>query len=86
MTHRERVLTALKRQPPDRVPVDLGGTQTGILVEPSDEQQIATCLRSLLLDPDLRQHYREAGLRQASRFSWEASARQVLSLYAELLP
>ena len=26
MTHRERVLTALKRQPPDRVPVDLGGS------------------------------------------------------------
>jgi len=26
MTHRERVLTALKRQQPDRVPVDLGGT------------------------------------------------------------
>jgi len=26
MTHRERVLTALKHQPPDRVPADLGGT------------------------------------------------------------
>jgi len=26
MTHRERVLTALKREQPDRVPVDLGGT------------------------------------------------------------
>jgi len=26
MTHRERVLTALRRQTPDRVPVDLGGT------------------------------------------------------------
>ena len=26
MTHRERVLTTLKRQVPDRVPVDLGGT------------------------------------------------------------
>lgn len=26
MTHRDRVLTTLKRQPPDRVPVDLGGT------------------------------------------------------------
>ena len=26
MTHRQRVLTALKHQPPDRVPVDLGGT------------------------------------------------------------
>ncbi len=26
MTRRERVLTALRRQPPDRVPMDLGGT------------------------------------------------------------
>ena len=26
LTHRQRVLTALKRQPPDRVPLDMGGT------------------------------------------------------------
>lgn len=31
MTHRERVLTTLKRQPPDRVPVDLGGTLASTL-------------------------------------------------------
>jgi len=31
MTHRERVLTSLKRQQPDRVPVDLGGTLASTL-------------------------------------------------------
>ncbi len=36
LTHRERVLTTLEHREPDRVPVDLGGTQTSILVEPYD--------------------------------------------------
>jgi uroporphyrinogen decarboxylase len=30
MTPRERVLTALAHEEPDRVPIDLGGNQTGI--------------------------------------------------------
>ena len=30
MTSRERLLTALNHQEPDRVPIDLGGNQTGI--------------------------------------------------------
>ena len=30
LTPRERVLTALDHSEPDRVPVDLGGNQTGI--------------------------------------------------------
>lgn len=30
MTSRERVLTALDHRQPDRVPIDLGGNQTGI--------------------------------------------------------
>jgi uroporphyrinogen decarboxylase len=34
LSHRDRVLAALEHQKPDRVPLDLGGTQTGILVEP----------------------------------------------------
>ena len=31
MTHRERVLTTLRREPPDRVPVDIGGTLASTL-------------------------------------------------------
>ena len=34
LAHRERVLTALDHQEPDRVPIDFGGTQTSILVKP----------------------------------------------------
>ncbi len=34
LSHRDRVLTALDHMEPDRVPLDLGGTQTSILVEP----------------------------------------------------
>lgn len=34
LSHRDRVLTALEHRPPDRVPVDLGGTQTSMLVAP----------------------------------------------------
>jgi uroporphyrinogen decarboxylase len=37
LSHRERVLFALEHQEPDRVPLDLGGTQTSLLVEPYDE-------------------------------------------------
>jgi uroporphyrinogen decarboxylase len=33
MKHRERVIQALNHKEPDRVPIDLGGYQTGIMVE-----------------------------------------------------
>ena len=36
MKSRERLLTALKHREPDRVPIDLGGTATGIEVEAYD--------------------------------------------------
>ena len=34
MTPRERVLTALKHEEPDRIPLDLGGLSTTIETEP----------------------------------------------------
>jgi uroporphyrinogen decarboxylase len=34
ISHRDRVMTALEHKKTDRVPLDLGGTQTSILVEP----------------------------------------------------
>lgn len=36
MTSRERLLTALRHQEPDRVPIDWGGGTTGIEVEAYD--------------------------------------------------
>ena len=37
MNHKERVLTALNHEEPDRVPVDLGGRQTTFMVEAYDQ-------------------------------------------------
>jgi hypothetical protein len=34
LTPRERILKAINHQQPDRVPIDLGGFQTGILAVP----------------------------------------------------
>ena len=36
MNPRERLLTALKHREPDRVPIDVGGTPTGIEVDAYD--------------------------------------------------
>ena len=36
MNSRERLLTALKHQEPDRIPIDLGGLPSGIEVEAYD--------------------------------------------------
>ena len=37
MNHKERVLTALNHEEPDRVPVDLGGRQTTFMIETYDK-------------------------------------------------
>jgi uroporphyrinogen decarboxylase len=36
MTHRDRVMLAINHKEPDRVPIDLGGFQTGIMVQAYD--------------------------------------------------
>jgi len=41
LSHRERVQIALAHEQPDRVPLDLGGTQTSILVEPYNALKVA---------------------------------------------
>jgi uroporphyrinogen decarboxylase len=37
LSHRDRVLLSLNHETPDRVPIDLGGTQTSILVQPYEK-------------------------------------------------
>jgi hypothetical protein len=44
MNHRQRVLTALQHQEPDRVPLDLGGT--------ADSTVVAVAYRKLRAHPD----------------------------------
>ena len=54
-----------------------------ILVNPENVFDIARGIREVLLEPDLRARLIERGRVQASRFSWERTARQVLDIYQE---
>lgn len=54
-----------------------------LTVDPSSVEQIASALRRLLESPDLRQELRGRGLERASRFSWDATARQTLEVYRQ---
>jgi glycosyltransferase involved in cell wall biosynthesis len=54
-----------------------------ILINPENVFDIARGIRDVLLDDALRQSLIRRGRQQASRFSWEQTARQVLEIYLE---
>lgn len=53
----------------------------GLLVDAGRPDELARALASLLLDEGLRARLVEAGRRQASRFTWEQAALQLLAVY-----
>jgi glycosyltransferase involved in cell wall biosynthesis len=54
-----------------------------VLVNPENVFDIARGVRDVLLNEQLREDLVRRGREQASRFSWERTARQVLEIYAE---
>lgn len=50
--------------------------EAALLVDPEDPEAIAEGLRRLLLEDDLRERLREAGLRRVARFDWDETARR----------
>jgi glycosyltransferase involved in cell wall biosynthesis len=52
-----------------------------LLFDPESEQAIAAAIERLLEDPPEAERLREAGLRQAARFSWAAAAALTLASY-----
>ena len=59
---------------------------TGSLVEGHDPADHAERLLELLGSPDRAAAFASAALRHAMRFSWDATAAQIESVYRELLP
>ncbi len=55
-----------------------------MLVDPDDMDEIISGLRRLLFDEPLRAELSEIGMKNAQRFSWDDTARQVKQIY-ELL-
>jgi glycosyltransferase involved in cell wall biosynthesis len=54
------------------------------LVDPLDVDALAHTIREVLQDQHLRDVLRTAGLKRAGEFRWDASARHMLDVYAEL--
>jgi len=52
-----------------------------LLVDPLDSQEMADAMLQLTRDASLRQQLRDAGFRNAARFSWQNAAAKVLNLY-----
>jgi uroporphyrinogen decarboxylase len=72
MTHRDRVLTALRHEEPDRVPMDLGGCLASTIV--------ASCYPALRRHLGLPVHATEESLRYASLAVIDADVRAALDV------
>jgi glycosyltransferase involved in cell wall biosynthesis len=58
----------------------------GILVAPTDIEGLAQAMISVLQDSGYREDLVNRGLKQAKRFSWEATAKKTLALYSTIVP
>lgn len=56
-----------------------------LLVDPGSSEDIATAVRRLVGDASLAESLRRKGRLRAGAFSWEASARRVLEVFAQIL-
>jgi glycosyltransferase involved in cell wall biosynthesis len=63
---------------------ELGGDAARYF-EPTDTEGMASAIREVLEDEDLRAEMRRRGLSQVSRFSWERAADETLALYKRVL-
>jgi glycosyltransferase involved in cell wall biosynthesis len=55
-----------------------------LMIPPGDPSSLAAALRQALTDTELRSQLRDAGLRRAAQFTWDATARRTLQVYEEV--
>jgi len=58
--------------------------KAAVLVNPENVFEIMRALQRVLLDQPLREKLKQRGYEQGKKFSWEASVRQVLSVYEQV--
>jgi glycosyltransferase involved in cell wall biosynthesis len=55
-----------------------------VLVNPENVFEIMRALHRVLLDQTLRERMKQRGYDQAKKFSWDASAREILNVYEQV--
>lgn len=56
-----------------------------VTVDPFSDDDICSAMHKLYFKNDLRQSYKEKGIEQAKKFSWEKTASEYLSIYKTIL-
>jgi len=56
-----------------------------LLFDPTSLEAFESCMTRVLTDPGLYEDLRQAGLRQAARFSWKRAAEETLEVYRSVL-
>ena len=83
------VLEALGRGTPvicsDRASLPEVGGDAAVYIDPASAESICQAMLALEADPARRARLRDAGRRQAARFSWEKTARATLDFYRRVL-
>jgi len=75
MAHGTPVLTSNTSSLPEVV------GNAAVLVNPENVFEIMRALHRVLLDKTLRERMKQRGYDQAKKFSWDASAREILNVY-----
>ncbi len=65
------------------IPANMG--EAAILVQPDDEAGLSTAIWETINNPELRRELSIKGPLQAAKFTWEATARQTLAIYQQVL-
>jgi len=60
-------------------------SEGGIFINPANREELNSALNRILASEDLRQKMRQAGIAAAARLTWDAAARQMMSLMRQVM-
>ena len=58
---------------------------TGLLINPHDDEAWAQTIQELIIDPDLRQQLSQKALARSAQFTWDKCVRQTVDVYRQAM-
>ena len=58
---------------------------TGLLINPHDDEALSQVIQNLIMDTDLRHQLSQKALARSSSFTWEKCAKQTVDVYRQAL-
>lgn len=58
---------------------------TGLLINPHDDEALAQAIQKLIMDPDIRQQLSHKALARSAEFTWDKCVRQTVDVYRQAL-